>query len=70
MFLIGVQKLAMMLSEFLSNQPVFAMICYTGTIFNATSLQIVLLKIVQYEITSTETNNMIRAVEGISKPDW
>ena len=38
-----------MLLEF--SQPVFAMACYTGTIFNATSLQIVSLKIVQCDIT-------------------
>ena len=39
MFLVEVQKIAMM-SEFLSSQPVFAMACYTGTVFN---LQIVSL---------------------------
>ena len=34
----------------LSGQPVSAMGCYTGTIFNAKSLQIVSLKIVQCDI--------------------
>ena len=38
-------------ARILSNQPVFAMVCYTGMIFNATSLQIVSLKIVQCDIT-------------------
>ena len=38
-FLVEVQKIAMM-STFLSSQPVFAIACYTGTIFN---LQIVSL---------------------------
>ena len=38
-------------ARILSSQPVPAMGCYTGTSFNATSLQIVSLKIVQYDIT-------------------
>ena len=39
MLLFEVQKIAMM-SDFLPSQPVFAMACYTGTVFN---LQIVSL---------------------------
>ena len=38
-------------ARILSSQPVSAMGCYTGTIFNATSLQIVSLKIDQCDIT-------------------
>ena len=37
----------------LSSQPVSAVGCYTGTISNATSLEIVSLKIVQCDITFT-----------------
>ena len=38
--------------EVFSGQPVFAIACYIGTVFNATSLQIVSLKIVQCDITN------------------
>ena len=43
-------------ARILSSQPVSAMGCYTGTIFNATSLQILSLKIVQCNITLKSMN--------------
>ena len=39
------------LREFLLSQPVFTTACYTGKIFNVTSLQILSLKIAQFDIT-------------------
>ena len=44
----------------LSSQSVSAMRCYHGTIFNATSLQIVSLKIVQCGITFTRSRHAFR----------
>ena len=56
-------------ARILSSQPVSAMECYTGTIFNATSLQIVSLKIVQCRCDSTSTHPLQR-VEAEWKNDF
>ena len=42
------------------------MACYTGTIFNATSLQIVSLKIVQCDITSDILRHFLTIVSHFS----
>ena len=65
MFLIGVQKLATVLPELcqVSQPPQWDVTpgCYTGTIFNVTSLQIVPLKIIQCDITFIKEINHANA---------
>ena len=50
-FLLEYKNVPTTLPEFFPGQPVFAMACYIGTIFNATFLQIISFKSVQCDIT-------------------